>query len=175
MLTIYIALDRTGYIIPLIISISVHEAAHVLCLKLFKCRIRNVRLLFGTLSIEYNSPPSDVARLISLLSGPLINLIISGVSYLLNYNTFCAINLLLFIYNLLPLNCLDGGEIAEIILERFLTHKQVSAVLNILTIIICILLVVACFGLTRNFSFIILCFYLLSVLIFKKTLKDVRF
>ncbi len=172
MLTIYIAIDRTGYIIPLILSVLIHESAHILCLLFFKCKIKSVRLLLGTFSVQYSLPPSDIARLISLLCGPLSNLAVSIISFVFKNNTLFGVNLLLFLYNLLPVDGLDGGEILEIILHRFLSHNKISKIMNYLTLSVTSVFCMTFFTITNNFSFIILCFYILSGLIFKKILKD---
>lgn len=172
MVIIYIAVDRTGYIIPLIISVLIHETAHIICLSAFKCRIKSVKLLLYTVGVEYNVSPSDTVRFISLLCGPLSNLIVAIISYASKNYVLFGINILLSIYNLLPVNGLDGGEILEIFLSKFLSHTIIFKVMKILTLLISTLFCVALFLFTNNFSFIILCLYLLSGLILKKTLKD---
>lgn len=175
MLIIYIAIDRTGYILPLMISVIAHEIGHILCLMFFKCRLLKVRLLIGTLSVEYDNLPSDNARMISLFCGPLINLCISVISYVIGNYTWFAINLLTFVYNLLPISGLDGGEILEIVLEKLINHKLVSIIMNISTFVVCLSFCIVCFCFTYNFSFLLLCFYLISLHIFKNILKDTQF
>lgn len=175
MLIIYIALDRTGYILPLIISVIAHETGHILCLMLFKCRLLKVKFLIGTLSVEYDNLPSDKARLVSLLCGPLTNLIISIMFYLTGNDIWFAVNFLTFVYNFLPISGLDGGEILEIVLEKFINHKLVSIIMSISTFVVCLSFCIACFYFTYNFSFLILCFYLISLHIFKNILKDTQF
>lgn len=174
MVIIYIALDRTGYIIPLIISVIAHETAHILCLMLFRCRLLKVSFLIGTLSVQYDNLPSDKAKMLSLFCGPFINLIISLISYMIGNYTWFAINFLTFFYNLLPVSGLDGGEMLEIILEKLINHKLVVIIMMISTIVVCLSFCITCFFFTNNFSLLILCFYLISLYIFKNILKDKR-
>ena len=65
-IALYIAGDRTGVILPALVSIICHELAHILVLKAFKCRVKKVKLLIGTVGIEYDREipyPKDVAAL----------------------------------------------------------------------------------------------------------------
>lgn len=172
LIIIYIAIDRTGYIIPLLISVFIHETAHIVCLLAFSCKIKSIKLLLCTVGVEYSCAPTGVARFMSLLCGPFSNLVISLISLSLKRDVFFGINFLLFVYNLLPIEGLDGGEIFEMVLQKFLSHTKIIVIMDLLTLCVTIIFCVSFFAITNNFSFIILCFYILSGLVFKKTLKD---
>ncbi|MBR2027698.1 MAG: site-2 protease family protein [Oscillospiraceae bacterium] len=64
------------------------------------------------------------------MSGPLINLILAILSGLklqehfsLNLYVFLCINLVLFIFNILPVNFLDGGQIIQLFCQSASIQK----------------------------------------------------
>lgn len=127
-LTVFIAADRTGIFLPMLTAVILHEAGHILCLALFKCRIRAVRLVVGTLGIEYDGTVSGVKKAAALLAGPAMNILIFAICRLTGYEEASAINLVIAIYNLLPLRGLDGGAVLEDILLGLLTEKTVNII-----------------------------------------------
>ncbi len=170
--TLFIASDRSGIVIPTLISVILHEIGHTFCLYLFKCKIKSVKLLVGTVRIEYEENLKDFEKIISLFFGPFVNAIVAVVGLLLNNEILCAINLVLSLYNLLPIKGLDGGSIFEIIILKFLPHKLVKIVILVTSFSICLLLI--CFfllnlkNLTFNYSAILFVIYLFLPLILKK-------
>lgn len=70
---------------------------------------------------------NSIRRIITYLSGPLLNLIIAFVLYITRLNDeLIKINLLLGIFNLLPIIPLDGGRILKEILKCLWGHKKSS-------------------------------------------------
>ena len=171
-IALYIAGDRTGVILPALVSIICHELAHILVLKAFKCRVKKVKLLIGTVGIEYDREipyPKDVA---ALFSGPASNFLLSAVFYISGNDLWMGVNLLTGLYNLFPLKGLDGGSICRIILSRFLKERLVRVVLCLLNLVGCIaFLVLFLLYFIKNYcnySFLLLCIYLILPLILKK-------
>lgn len=172
LLIIYIAFDRTGIYLPLLLSVIIHEFSHILCLILFKCKFYSVKLNIGAITIKYNENISKPKKIISILMGPLSNLLISYIGFTLKNELLIYINLILAFYNFLPINGLDGGEIIKIVLSGVLNDKLIENVLSALTIIVSTAILMTCF-IFKIFSVNVLlfCVYLISPLILKNLLK----
>lgn len=170
--SLFIANDRSGVLIPLIISILLHESAHALCLYIFKCKIKSVKLLIGTLRIEYEENIKDFEKIISLIAGPFMNIILAILTYYLKNELYFAINIVLALYNLLPIKGLDGGAIFELFLLNFLPYKTVSKIilftsLVVLSILI-FLFILLLEDISFNYSTILFVLYLILPFILKK-------
>ena len=53
LLILYIAFDKTGLYIPLILCIILHEISHLIFIIIFKSKVKSVKLILGAISIEY--------------------------------------------------------------------------------------------------------------------------
>lgn len=170
--TVFIATDKTGIYIALLISVLVHEVAHIITLISFKIRIKAVRLIIGCIGIEYVDTSNRKERLLSLLAGPLSNILLSLLGYCLKSPTFFAVNLILAVYNLLPVRGLDGGSILEVALSGIVSKSKTDLILNVIVVLFSSVLLVyfifsCCCGI-RNYSVLLLCIYLITPLIIKK-------
>lgn len=174
MLSVMIAFDKTGELYLFFIAAAIHESAHFLALRFLGCRPKAVRLIPGGINIVDNSPKLLFADILILLSGPIANLI----CYLLFKGNFSLINLLLFIYNILPFDRLDGGSIVWLTVGHFFGVKRADCVIKYMTL-------VAVFGLVAtfiymlfmgiaNYSLLIFSLYLFSGLILKKVVERKR-
>lgn len=169
---VFIATDRTGIYLPLMLSVLLHELAHIAVLLAFKCRIKAVKLIIGCLGVEYEDNVSRTEKILSLLAGPLANIFLAAVGYSLKNEVLFAINLILALYNLLPVRGLDGGSIIKTVLSDVMPANRIDNLLNIIALIISALLLAA-FALlwqndVANYSILLFCIYLLAPLIIKK-------
>lgn len=168
-LTAFFAVDRTGIFIPLFISMLLHEIGHLITLTYFKCKISKISLKIGTIGINYIDGLTTRQKIISLIIGPLVNLIMALVLFALNLRIYSAINILLFIYNLLPIKGTDGGETLSILLSYKLGYNNSIIIQRIISIVI-ILFLLAFFVYLLiknivNYSIILFCIYLSLTLI----------
>ena len=92
------------------------------------------------------------------LSGPVVNVLVALISSFLSKNfvlpellTFAGVNLILGLFNLLPIKMLDGGEVLRA-LSLILFGREIF-ILDILHYITTLLLFALCLALTLNFSF----------------------
>lgn len=163
-LTVFIAVDRTKIFIPLVISVFLHELSHIFFLKIYRCKIYSIKLKIGTLGIEYDDCMNKKQKIITLLSGPLANLLIAMMLNLLSLQMISAINFLLFLYNLIPIKGLDGGEILEIVLSSFFSYNVIVIVQKIISIFIILLITLCFFVLLKyrivNYSILLFALYL---------------
>ena len=175
LITLFVAIDRTGLLIPLIVSMLLHQFAHVSVLLLFGCKLKKIRLLPGLIGVDYKCIPDKSATVISLLSGPISNFIAAYVCFLSDYNTLFGINLILGIVNILPCSGLDGGAVIETTLCGILSNKHINIVMLILTVLTVMMLILFnIIYLEMNYSVIIFCLYLISPIILKILLKERR-
>lgn len=153
----------SSYLLALI-SISLHELAHIITAALLKVKIHGVRVLaVGLNAIIDDQMISRSKKLLIYISGPLLNLILFIIGILaykylgfmkninskeavlyINYKdcllNFSSVNFCLAAFNLLPVEPLDGSRIFSNILESdkgiFIAYKCTKKVSVILSLII---------------------------------------
>lgn len=124
------------------ISILIHEIAHIMVAKIFKIKLKNLRVsIFGaSLEIEKKIRNKKIKKILMYLAGPISNLILAILIQYANINEEEKIkiiytNLSLCIFNLLPIMPLDGGnilkEILKIKLNNINSNKTILAISKI--------------------------------------------
>ena len=162
-------------------ALLIHESGHILCCILFHIPIRQIELglLGGTMDCTMQSSPRLVQILISL-SGPLFNLLgyvlsytmlSSGISPAVFWLDFLRMNLLLFLFNLLPILPLDGGQIILALCNHApLCKKVLTFTATIAGVSLILLSVMFAFHLRLNLSPALAgCFLLYSASVCKRT------
>ncbi|MEO3947142.1 M50 family metallopeptidase [Gorillibacterium sp. CAU 1737] len=129
----------TGYFLELLTLFGVvliHELGHVAAARSFGWRIREVRLLpFGGVAItdEGGNVPSR-EELIVALCGPLQNALLMGFALAMQgmglgdgnwWDYFFRANLVIALFNLLPIYPLDGGKVLFVLLGQFVPYHRV--------------------------------------------------
>lgn len=129
------------------ISILIHEIAHIIAAKIFKMKLKNLRvsILGAALEIERTIKNKKIKRIVMYLAGPLSNLIVAVLIKYININEEEKIkiiytNLSLCIFNLLPIIPLDGGNILREILKIKLNNIYSNKVTLIISKVNLILL-----------------------------------
>lgn len=108
-----------------------HETGHLIAMYVSGQPIN--KLIFYGAGIKIVQPSMFIKQglryeLIILSAGCAVNFIMYAISLLFNNEVFAAVNLLIGIFNLLPLNFLDGGKIILLFLYSFLnTEKGLKA------------------------------------------------
>ena len=175
-LTLFIGMDRTNLFLPIIFSILLHEISHILPLLYFKCKIREINLKIGLIGVIFDDNLTKIQRIISQISGPLSNLLFAGLCLVFKNSLLWAVNIILFLYNLLPVHCLDGGTILATLLSGIVSEHKINTILTINTIILILislfLFVFLYIRGIKNYSLILFALYLILPLIIKNLLKD---
>lgn len=114
-----------------IISIIIHECIHILAGVICGYKLKNFKFVpFGTaIEFEDNSYNNAIKNIFIYIVGPLSNFFISYLIYITNIKFKEEIfytNLILGIFNLLPLNPLDGGKILAEILKLIFNNKEAN-------------------------------------------------
>lgn len=135
----------------------IHELAHLICGVLLGFKPDTLRIMPLGFSIEFETNVEDynkkiiksnilaVKKILIALAGPFINLIIViiGIAISINNNIIYA-NLLILIFNLLPIYPLDGGRILINILKIFCGNRKANKYANIVRNSCIILLTMFC-------------------------------
>lgn len=175
MLTFIIITDKTYLSLCAVALILAHELGHIISAKILKIPIRKIN--FGAMSIDIEKPlvyykKSFTQKMIIILSGFIFNLflfiILSGI-YIITKNEFiilvAAQSLVIGLVNLLPIESLDGGEAANLILSRFFSYEKSKKISTMLSLIFLVPAVV--FGIFliakswQNASLVMLVLYLI--------------
>ncbi len=178
MLILYLAFDRTGVYLPLLIGMVVHEFSHIICLIMFSCKIHSIHLNIGAITITHSDNITKIKRIISILAGPFSNFLISMIAMLCKNEMLFFVNLILALYNLLPINGLDGGELIRISLTGILSNKIIEIILGTTTVIVAVCFILCCILLSKmvfSVYLLLFCIYFLSPYIIKNLLKEKKF
>ena len=134
-----------------------HEFGHIITAKLFKMQIEKIEILpcgFSASFFSYNSsgfPKGfSMQELIVALAGPIVSLILALSFQYIDDTNFTILtkqeivysNILILIFNLLPLYPLDGGRILKNILNIKLRGNNTDNIINKVSSVTIILLTI---------------------------------
>ena len=154
MFVAYLDLNMFLYILPIYFFVLLHELGHVFAAKSLNIEARSIHLFpFGGLArINFPEKQNSKKEFLITIAGPLVNLglliifalcqLITPENYLI-LNQFILVNLVLFVFNLLPLFPMDGGRILRCVLHFLMEdyHKATKWAVRIgqvLSIALCI-------------------------------------
>ena len=176
--------NRFGSIFLFLVCSFIHELFHCIFARIFNVNIESIKITpLGCSAILDNIEKVSLKKkIIIFLAGPFSCFVIIPFLAFLNrtniinvnqFNMLVNMNIVVFIFNLLPLSILDGGHIIDaIIFNKFDIFKasKIRIIYNILsTFIISIYLII--------FSqYILLCFIILNlflmIVLYKRNIKD---
>lgn len=122
-------------VLLLFVIVLIHELGHACTARSFGWRVRKIELLpFGGVAEmdEYGNRPIKEEALV-ILAGPLMNLIMIGMAFFSLYAgywseafayQFLEYNLLILLFNLLPIWPLDGGKLMQLFLCLTFPYKK---------------------------------------------------
>lgn len=162
----------------LLLSVLVHEAAHILLLLYFRYPPEQVKI--SGLGLGLRLPPGIAipygkSALVSL-SGPCANLMLAAAAYGAGVQTLFAINLSLGLFHLLPVPPLDGGLALKSALCFRYPPEKAEKISFILSFLILLPVMLAGFLVLlhtkNNFSLLAVSIYLMLYLLFKNGTFD---
>ena len=111
-----------------LLAAMIHEAGHVMCALLFGVGIKNVVFGVGGITIKTQGRVlSGFCEVMLLLSGPAVNIAVWTGAFLMGKGdpgAFARANLILGIFNLMPIKGLDGGGVAALFTERMMAYEK---------------------------------------------------
>lgn len=177
-ITAMLAFDRTGFILPLLFAVLIHELGHLTAMWILDCAPKRIRLVPAAVEITTKLQSGGKYEIFIALCGPAVNLLLFAtlfVNYLAfnndGYLTVGLINLLIGLFNLLPVTGLDGGTVLFNILCRKTEPSKAALIMRIINFSVAlaalITAVTLCFKGQFNLSFFILALYLAVMSIIK--------
>ena len=159
-------------ILNYLLALTFHELAHLWVAVKNGYSLKLIKLdLFG-LSIDLNEVVDDKYSFKINIAGPVFNLLLCVVCMAFYWlvpisfyylNTFCFCNLILAVFNLLPVYPLDGGKIFRGIIKSDKAYKILDIVIrySLASLLICAF-IVSCFNVPNIMLLIIAIFFILS-------------
>ena len=137
-----IAIDRTGLIIPTLFAMFIHEGGHLLAMWAADCQPKAIRLIPTSVQITRGFSPKKHGEIAISLCGPLANIILFSslfTNYLIFKSeqslNFALLNLVIALFNLLPVTGLDGGAIITIVISKFTNIYKAESIVRIITVV----------------------------------------
>lgn len=135
-----LAVDRTGLVVPTLFAVFIHESGHLLAMWAADCQPKQIRLIPSSVQIVRGFSPKRCGEIAVTVCGPAANLVIFGVLFV-NYFifkseqslTFAILNLVIAIFNLLPVSGLDGGTLLAAVIARFTDIYKAERIVRIIT------------------------------------------
>lgn len=166
-------IDTSGTATLSLIASLTHEAGHLIAMLMCKSKLSCITFYGGGINIV-----SDIAtltfwkRLFIMLSGCFVNFLIFIIgTYFFSDNQkimiFAVVNLVICIFNLIPVGYFDGARILDILFNRFLNFRASEILKRIISIFFSVIVVtltlIYCFIYKGNvsLSFLFVVFYLI--------------
>ena len=176
--TVMLAFDRTGLVLPTFFAVLVHEMGHLFAMWMLDCEPKQIRLIPASVQIVSSFSKRYKNDIIVAVFGPLLNLVLFA-TLLFNYLAFknelilhyALLNLIICIFNSLPILGLDGGTVLYSILAKKGDSARAMLVLKLITLITAALIFVVAITLSFrgkfNLSFYIIAIYLFILCLIK--------
>ena len=113
--------DKIAYIY--LISLIFHEIMHILTLTIFYVKPKVIYFSIYGLSIKKEKELPLFKEFIVLVSGCFGNLVIFTLALFFNLHILALVNLCIFVFNMIPLEKLDGGQILQLVCYKFLKYE----------------------------------------------------
>lgn len=181
-MTAIVLFDTSQTVILGCIAAVLHETGHLIFMKCFDSFPKKIKIsLFDIAIIDSNKYNRSLNKeLLITLGGVMMNLISAlicfGLYLVFRYNFLWILtgaNILLLVYNLLPVDTLDGGQALYLILSSKLSEKTVERIMFVISLIVLLPCTVIGFLLLLrskyNFTLLLTSLYLIAVILMKKT------
>ena len=167
-LTAALLLDHSGTVLCCFFAAVMHECGHLLMMRLFCCRLRSISITLFDVKICADEPKSVGADAMIASAGVMTNFFFAAVCYPF-LPMMSLSHLAIGIFNLLPMDSLDGGRLLLLWLTRRLSAFAAERILKAVTFVF--LTPILCCGIyvllhtKYNYSLLAVSLYLLTVLL----------
>lgn len=178
LIALMLATDRTGMALPALFAVFMHEMGHLFCMWITDCAPKAVRLIPASVQIRTSIGVSYKRDIAVALCGPLVNFLLFGILYF-NYAAFSnetvlyysLLNLIIGLFNMLPVRGLDGGTILYSLLLKKMEIGRASFIMRIVTLTLALIILIVAITMTVkgkvNLSVYIISTYLFITSIMK--------
>ena len=140
-ISLMLAFDKTGLALPTLIAVACHELGHLCVMWMLESTPKSIRLIPASVQITRSFSYCYNNDILIALSGPAVNLLLFFVFYI-NYLTFknsgvfcyAMINLIVCLFNLLPVTGLDGGTVLFSLIAKKYDVNRAMLTLRIITL-----------------------------------------
>ena len=148
-----VILSGDGRYIIAMVCTALHEAGHIAVMLGYGEERIDVKINLFNIAISDRQRGMRTYRedAAVICAGPLVNLVVAAVFFgaysVLGFRLFYSVSIIsgiLCVFNLLPMESTDGGQLAAILMSRFFSESTVRCIMTVLTVVI--LLPVACVG-----------------------------
>ena len=178
-ITLMLAFDKTGLILPTLFAVFLHETGHLFMMWVKGLSPKRIKLIPASVQITNSFSRCYRNDIVIALAGPMVNFLFFGVLY---YNYVCfknegvlyfaLLNLLIGSYNLLPIQGLDGGTVLYSIICNYTNANKAQLCLKLISIFLGVTVVFAAVTLhfrgKLNLSLYIMGIYILVTSIIKR-------
>lgn len=139
-LCLMLLLDRTGLIIPTLFAVFIHETGHLFAMWVADCQPRAIRLIPTSVQIVRDFSCKKGGEIAIAICGPAANVVMFLV-LVINYIAFrgeqslnfAILNLVMAVFNMLPVLGLDGGVVLTECIAHFTDIYKAESVVRIVT------------------------------------------
>lgn len=128
LLTALLFLQPEGVAVSCVLASVMHECGHLLVMLLLRCPPERCTLgAFGMrMEIGHRHLPGYRKNLLISLAGPAVNAAAAGLLWAVSCRRAAVVHLVLCVFNLLPAQPLDGGEILYCLFCLHFSPQQAS-------------------------------------------------
>jgi len=142
-IAMFLTLDTTGFAIMSLIVCVIHEAGHLAAMLITEQKPNKIVFRGGGIKIASPSAQSHTAgSFFVLIAGSAVNIVLFFALYFTLPQTniypvmFATLNLVIGVFNLLPIGCLDGKRLLEMFLpKRMLRVVEIIALAAVAVVV----------------------------------------
>ena len=153
------------------LALFLHELAHLFVASRKGYSLKLIKLDIFGLSLDLNEKIDDSDTFAISVAGPMFNMFLCLCCLAMYWlwpmsfyylNLFCLSNLILAVFNLLPIYPLDGGKIVRAMIKSEKTYKIIDRTIRCsFAIVLIILFVLSCYS-YPNFLFVLFLIFLVT-------------
>ena len=168
-----IFIDTSGAAVLSLIACILHEGGHLLAMAVCGAYPERITFYGGGIALSKAEMDSlsDEKRLVILSAGCAVNLLAASVYLTMPGNdtvaVFSAVNLIICLFNALPIGYFDGAGILEILLSKFLSLRVAEKVKRVIGVMFSVVMIagviIYCISCNKSvsLSLIFVVFYLM--------------
>ena len=130
--------DRQGVFPRVLLACTLHELGHLLALRWMGVPVEKLRVTAVGAELRLSGALGYRTELAAAMAGPAVNLVLAGwLSHIPGGVVGAGVNLVLGLFNLLPIGRLDGGRILSCVLALAIGPEygeRVAALLSVLCV-----------------------------------------
>lgn len=180
-MTAVVIFDTTMSVVICFIAIIMHETGHLTALAFYHSFPKKIKLtLFDIAIVDSGKYTRNYKQeLTVVLAGVAVNFVFAVIFYVafrctnfMFFRNIAMSNASLGVFNILPVDSLDGGQALFIILSKHFSIYKTSMILDIISFIV--LIPVACIGFIMlfrskyNFTLLLTALYLIAIILLKR-------